>query len=131
MKFNGCKRNRFYKRNFVYSIKIKEMAKRLTREEKLNQAVVDLINEMFKIAGHSVTYDDIKDRKDNWFSEYTMTEEQNEQWIKWGRVYLRKKLNIYAKQAEKEMLWINLMWGLKLDPSPFTKIKQNEQTESN
>jgi hypothetical protein len=107
------------------------MAKRLSRQEKIDQAVVDLINEMFKIAGHDVTYDDIKDRKDQWFSEYTMTEEQNEQWIKWGRVYLRKKLNIYAKQAEKEMLWINLMWGLKLDPSPFTKIKQNEQTESN
>jgi hypothetical protein len=125
------KKNRLYKRNFVYSIKIKEMAKRLTREEKREQAVVDLINEMFKIAGHSVTYDDVKDRKDNWFQEYTMTEEQNEQWIKWGRVYLRKKLNLYAKQAEKEMMWINLMWGLKLDPSPFTKIKQNEQTESN
>jgi hypothetical protein len=125
------KKNRLYKRNFVYLIKIKEMAKRLTREEKREQAVVDLINEMFKIAGHSVTYDDVKDRKDNWFQEYTMTEEQNEQWIKWGRVYLRKKLNLYAKQAEKEMMWINLMWGLKLDPSPFTKIKQNEQTESN
>jgi len=125
------KKNRLYKRNFVYLIKIKEMAKRLTREEKREQAVVDLINEMFKIAEHSVTYDDVKDRKDQWFSEYTMTEEQNEQWIKWGRVYLRKKLNLYAKQAEKEMMWVNLMWGLKLDPSPFTKIKQNEQTESN
>jgi hypothetical protein len=107
------------------------MAKRLSRQEKVDLAVIDLINEMFKIAGHSVTYDDIKDRKDQWFSEYTMTEEQNEQWIKWGRIYLRKKLNLYAKQAEKEMLWVNLMWGLKLDPSPFAKIKQNEQTESN
>jgi hypothetical protein len=125
------KKNRLYKRNFVYLIKIKEMAKRLSRQEKVDLAVIDLINEMFKIAEHSVTYDDIKDRKDNWFQEYTMTEEQNEQWIKWGRVYLRKKLNLYAKQAEKEMMWINLMWGLKLDPSPFTKIKQNEQTESN
>ena len=125
------KKNRLYKRNFVYLIKIKEMAKRLSRQEKVDLAVIDLINEMFKIAEHSVTYDDVKDRKDNWFSEYTMTEEQNEQWIKWGRVYLRKKLNLYAKQAEKEMMWINLMWGLKLDPSPFTKIKQNEQTESN
>jgi hypothetical protein len=28
---------------------------------------VDVINEMFRIAGHEVTYDDIKDRKDNWF----------------------------------------------------------------
>jgi hypothetical protein len=101
------------------------MAKRLTREEKREQSVIDLINEMFRIAGHSVTYDDIKDRKDNWFSEYTMTEEQNEAWINWGQVYLRKKLNLYAKQAEKEMMWVNLMWGLRIHPSPFAKTEQN------
>ena len=33
--------------------------KRLSREEKRNKAVVDLINQMFIIAGHDVTYDDI------------------------------------------------------------------------
>lgn len=102
------------------------MAKRLTREEKRDQAIVDLINEMFRIAGHDATYDDMICREDQWFNEYTMTQEQQEEWIKWGRAYLRKKLNIYAKQAEKEMMWINLMWGLKLDPSPFEKIKENE-----
>jgi hypothetical protein len=68
------------------SNKRNRMAKRLTREQKREQSVIDLINEMFRIAEHAVTYDDIKDRKDNWFSEYTMTEEQNEAWIKWGRV---------------------------------------------
>ena len=25
---------------------------------------------------------------------------------------------MYAKQAEKEMLWVNLMWGLKLSDYP-------------
>lgn len=50
------------------------MGKRLTYQEKIDQSVIDLINQMFKIAGHTVTYEDIKDRKDPWFKEYTMTE---------------------------------------------------------
>jgi len=101
------------------------MAKRLTREEKIDQAVEALITEMFKIAGHPITFDDIKDRKDDWFNEYTMTEKQHDEWMKWGRKYLRKKLNTYAKRAEKEMMWVSLMWGLKLDPSPFAKLEEN------
>jgi hypothetical protein len=94
------------------------MAKRLTREQKWDQAVVDLINEMFKIAGHNVTYDDIKDRKDNWFNDWTMTVAQYEEWRMWGKKYLQKKLNLYAKQAEREMSWVGLMWGLKFDKFP-------------
>jgi hypothetical protein len=39
------------------------MAKRLSRQQKIDQAVIDLVNEMFRIAGHSVTYEDVKDRK--------------------------------------------------------------------
>lgn len=88
---------------------------RLSREEKMNKAIVDIINEMFKIAGHNVTYDDIKDRKDNWYTQWTMTEPQYEEWKKWGKKYLQKNLYMYAKQAEKEMLWVGLMWGLKFD----------------
>lgn len=89
------------------------MAKRLTRQEKLDQSVIDLINEMFRIAGHEVTYEDIKDRKDNWFHDWTMTEDQYDEWKLWGKKYLQKKLRMYAKQAEKEMNWVGLMWGLK------------------
>jgi hypothetical protein len=89
------------------------MAKRLSRQEKIDQAIIDIINEMFKIAGHNVTYDDIKDRKDNWFNEWTMTEAQYNEWQKWGKKYFMKKLNMYARRAEKEMQWAGLMWGLK------------------
>jgi hypothetical protein len=96
------------------------MAKRLTRREKEEQSVVDLINEMFRIAGHAVTYDDIKDRKDAWYSIWTMTVAQNEEWQKWGKKYLMKKHNMYAKRAEKEMQWISVMWGLKF--SDFNEL---------
>lgn len=89
------------------------MAKRLTHEQKREQAVIDLINQMFIIAGHDVTYNDIKDRKDNWYAQWTMTVQQNEEWKLWGIDYLRKNLKMNKALAEREMLWINLMWGLK------------------
>ena len=85
--------------------------KRLTREQKREQAIIDLINQMFIIAGHDVTYDDILGVED-WFRKYTMTVEQGEEFKKWGKKYLMKNLNIYAKMAEREMQWFMLQWGL-------------------
>jgi hypothetical protein len=97
------------------------MVKRLSREEKRDKAIVDLINQMFIIAGHNVTYNDILG-VENWFQKYTMTIEQNEEWKKWGKKYLMKNLNLYAKQAEKEMLWTSLQWGLTfIDPENLDK----------
>jgi hypothetical protein len=90
-----------------------ETKKRLSREQKREQAVVDLINQMFIIAGHEITYDDIKDRKDDWFTEWTMTTAQSEEWKKWGVNYLRENLKVSKKLAEREMMWVNLQWGLK------------------
>ena len=85
--------------------------KRLTREQKREQAVVDLINQMFIIAGHSVTYDDIVG-VENWFQKYTMTVEQGDEFKKWGKKYLMKELRETAKSAEREIQWFSLLWGL-------------------
>ena len=87
--------------------------KRLTRDQKREQAVIDLLNQMFVIAGHQVTYEDIKDRKDNWWTEWTMTMAQADEWKAWGVDYLRKNLKLNKVLAEKEMQWVNLQWGLK------------------
>ena len=89
------------------------MNKRLSKQEKKEKSVIDLVNMMFEIAGHTVTFEDIKDRKDNWFQEWTMTTEQNDQWKLWGKKYLIKNLRMNAKRAEKEMMWASLQWGLK------------------
>lgn len=93
--------------------------KRMSREQKLNQAVIDLCNQMFIIAGHEeVTYEDIKDRKDAWYTDWTMTVAQNEEWKKWGAAYLKKNLRMNTLLAERQMSWISLDWGLKLSDFP-------------
>jgi hypothetical protein len=82
--------------------------------EKRKQAVIDLINLMFSISKHNVCYDDIVGRQDAWYNDYTMTLEQNHEWIEQGVKYLSKKLKITHVAARKEMLWVNWMWGLKI-----------------
>ncbi len=88
-----------------------ETRKRLTREQKKEKAVIDLINQMLAMAGHDVTYNDIVG-VDKWFNKYTMTVEQDEEFKKWGKKYLMKNLQMRAAIAEKEMRWFSLMWGL-------------------
>ena len=85
--------------------------KRLTREQKQEKAIKDLINQMFVFAGHNVTYDDVLDVED-WFRNYSMTVEQAEEFKKWGKKYLMKELRTYAKKAEREMEWFMLQYGL-------------------
>ena len=43
-------------------------------KKKTNQDMVrEIINVMFVIAGHDVGYDDIKDRKDAWYMEKSLS----------------------------------------------------------
>ena len=82
----------------------------MTKEEKV---LVGLINEMFRIAGHDVKFEDIKDREDAWYTDWTMTVKQYEQWKKWGVEYIRKTLKKRKLAAEKTMSWFALNYGLK------------------
>ena len=95
------------------------MTKRLSKQEKIDLFVVDAINKMFEIAGYDVTYDDIKDRKDNWYSQWTMTMKQNNEWQEWGINEIRKRFRYNKVWAKKEMAMISLQWGLKF--SDFLK----------
>jgi len=73
----------------------------------------DLINQMFIIAGHKVSYDDVVDRKDDWYCQWTMTDDQRKEWINWGVAYIRKKKRWSKKLAEREMAFLDLYCGLK------------------
>lgn len=95
--------------------------KRLTLEEKKNIFIVDIINKMFEIAGHDVTYDDVKGRQDDWYTQWTMTMEQSDEWKDWGISEMRKRFRYPKKWAEKEMGWITLMWGLKFSDFSYDK----------
>lgn len=72
-----------------------------------------LINQMFIIAGHQVTYDDIVGRKDDWYCQWTMTDAQRTEWINWGIAYIRKTKRWSKKLAETEMAFLDLYCGLK------------------
>jgi hypothetical protein len=94
------------------------MAKRLTQSEKKDLFLQNIINKIFEIAGYDVTYNDIKDRKDNWYTQWTMTMEQNEEWQKWGVTEIKKQFKYNTTIAEREMGMISLMWGLKFSDFP-------------
>lgn len=89
----------------------------MAKKQKLTpeQLLETTINKMFEIAGHSVTYNDIKLRTDAWYQEYTMTEEQNKEWTDWLTEVLKKERRHYtAKMLRNEVGMINLMYGLKI-----------------
>lgn len=91
------------------------MAKRLSYEEKKEKLLIDLINKMFEIAGHNVTFEDIKDRKDDWYNQWTMTEDQYNEWRKWGVKQIKKVTKLNDVYAERQMGMVGLNWGLKFE----------------
>lgn len=84
--------------------------------DKGKQIAKDLIDKMFEIAGHDVRYEDVIDRKDAWYQEYTMTEQQSQEWREWGEEYLRKTKKWSKASCRKEMAMIDLYCGLKTVP---------------
>ena len=109
----GIKVSSDIKQNHQQFGKLQIMAKRLTLQEKQDCFIKDSINKMFEIAGHSVTFDDIVGRTDEWYTEWTMTVEQNDEWKRWGVTEIQKRFKYKKIAAEKEMGMITLMWGLK------------------
>ena len=82
--------------------------------ERKKEFLVDLINKMFEIAGHEVTYEDIEGRKDAWYTKWTMTYEQNNEWVEYGMAQIKKVFRYPKNVCKKEMMWLNLMYGLKI-----------------
>ena len=89
------------------------MAKRLSYEEKKEQLLIDLINKMFEIAGHNVTFEEIKDRKDDWYTQWTITVTQDDEWQKWGVKEIKKKMKMTEDFAKRQMAMVGLNYGLK------------------
>ena len=91
------------------------------KQSKHQKAVIDIINKMFETAGHEVTFEDVLPRKDNWFLDYTITEEKEREWIEWSIDYLRKNLKMSKESARREMMWMALSFGLKIQKDEISK----------
>ena len=83
-------------------------------KSRKEEFLIDLINKMFEIAGHDVKYEDIVDRRDGWYSKCTMTSEQNDEGVKYGEALIKKVFGYPKKICHREMMWLNMMYGLKI-----------------
>jgi len=84
------------------------------KQDKSRQLLKELIDKMFEFAGHHLKFEDVEGRTDNWFQQYTMTEEQNKEWREWGVKYIKKKRRWNNYLAERQMAWLDLYCGLKI-----------------
>ena len=97
--------------------------KRQSREQKEALAAETLINAMMQIAGYNLTAHDLaeeqkKGESKEWYQKYTMTREQEKQWMEWGTDYLKKFLKQNNRQAHLNMQMMNLAYGLRIHPRP-------------
>jgi hypothetical protein len=81
----------------------------MARREKIQEVFVELIN--LQLEPHGKTYTDVK-KDPNWYMNYSTTRENEQSFMKVGTDIIRKKLRMSKKQAEMEMSWFILQWGL-------------------
>lgn len=79
-----------------------------------HQIAVILIDKMFEFAGHEVRFKDVEGRRDEWYYDWTMTEEQNKTWRDWGTKFIKTQFRLNEKQAAAEMGLFDLNYGLKI-----------------
>ena len=80
-------------------------------DEQLAKMIID---EMFIIAGYTdVQFEDILNVND-WFRQYTMTEEQNKQWVDASIKIIIRERKWPKYRAKKYMMWFSLQYGLKI-----------------
>jgi hypothetical protein len=80
--------------------------------KKHEDAFIHLINKMLEVAGYKITYTDLLTEEDGWYSRYTWSKEQYEEFEVYAIQYLRKKLRINKGRAGKEVGWFLFAYGL-------------------
>jgi len=82
---------------------------------KRENFAMDAVHKQLDIVGidHSVLETD----REAWFSNNTMTMEQHAEWKIWFIAESRKVFKITKKMAEREFLFFDLSYGLRLNDS--------------
>ena len=90
--------------------------------EKFNKYMEKILRKMCELA--NVKFKEIDFKKDGWFSEHTITKEQEKEFKKWFIDYLynnsKVQKDLYGyyrkikKLQEKRFLWFNLNYGWRV-----------------
>jgi hypothetical protein len=92
---------------------------------KLDETYKKILENMMSIAGYDVTYEDLLKEEDGWWSRYTMTQEQRDKWVEESINVLRKNLKWPKYKAKNQMVWVELMWGLRISDTDLSNTDTN------
>lgn len=81
-----------------------------------NQLIIGIIlNKMFDISKQVISFEEaINIHPENWYTEYTMTKEQRNEWMNWAVNFLNKKKRWSKNKCKIEMMWVDFAYGLKI-----------------
>lgn len=86
----------------------------MSAENKRMIVVTEILNKQLEKYNTTIAIIMDNDEKE-WYKNYTMTEDEYLQWKDFSITLMRKKLRFSKHSAEKEFLWLNLIWGLRID----------------
>ena len=86
------------------------------KRDKQREVFIKLID--MQMAQHSLTYEDIKNDP-NFYTNYSTTPDNERKWREEGIELIRKELKLSKKNAEVEMSWVVLQWGLSIPSEEY------------
>lgn len=81
------------------------------KPNKREELILEMLNKQLAFVGKTV--EDVKDEPE-WFSNYSITEEQFKEWETFCMKILEKKFRMTKARAKYEFAFMNLNWGLKV-----------------
>lgn len=82
----------------------------MNKKMKQQQVFVALVNK--QLEPFNKTYNDVQG-DELWYTKYITTPSKEVEFVNWGVEYLKTTLGLNQKQAEMEMDWFIMQWGLK------------------
>lgn len=86
------------------------------RRDKQKELFVELINKQLEPFGKK--YEDVVNDP-NWFTKYKTTYVAEREFAEYAKQRIMKELKLSSKNAENEVSWFILQWGLAIDPSEY------------
>jgi hypothetical protein len=98
------------------------------KRDKQREVFIKLIN--MQMEQHGLTYEDIKNDP-NFYLNYSTTPDNERKWRDEGIQLIQKELKMSKKNAEIEMSWVILQWGLTIPSAEYTKHEIKQHTLKN
>lgn len=95
------------------------------KRDKQREVFIKLIN--MQMEQHGLTYEDIKNDP-NFYTNYSTTPDNERKWREDGIALIQKELKLSKKNAETEMAWVILQWGLTIPSTEYTKAETKLQS---